>query len=66
MVSAGLLLAYGALSVGLILVLVFQARFTDPPIDVVGIVVLLIMAAICFAPFAFFVRGAAEPRVVKE
>ena len=65
-VGAGLLLTYGALSVGLIPVMVFQARFTDSPIDVVGIVVLLVMAAICFTPFAFFVRGAAEPRAVKE
>ena len=61
-VSTGLLFAYGVLSVVLIPVLVFQARFTASPIDVVGIVVLLIMAAICFVPFAFFVRGARSDR----
>jgi hypothetical protein len=50
--GAGLLLAYGVLSLSLIPILVSAS-----PIDVGGIIVVVIMAALCFAPFAFFVRG---------
>jgi hypothetical protein len=60
--GAGLLLQYGVLAVGLIPVMVFQALYTASPIDVAGIVVVLVMVAICFIPFAFFVRGAASDR----
>jgi hypothetical protein len=60
--GAGLLLQYGVLAVGLIPVMVFQALTTASPIDVAGIVVVLVMVAICFIPFAFFVRGAASDR----
>jgi hypothetical protein len=59
-VGAGLLLQYGVLALGLIPVMAFQARYTGSPIDVAGIVVVLVMGAICFIPFAFFVRGAAS------
>jgi len=60
--SAGLLLGYGVLALGLIPFMVLQARYTASPIDVAGIVVVLVMAALCFIPFAFFVRGAASDR----
>jgi hypothetical protein len=60
--GAGLLLQYGVLAVGLIPTMVFQALHTASPIDVAGIVVVLVMAALCFIPFAFFVRGAAPDR----
>jgi hypothetical protein len=58
--GAGLLLQYGVLAVGLIPVMLFQALYTGSPIDVAGIFVVLVMGAICFIPFAFFVRGAAS------
>jgi hypothetical protein len=58
--GAGLLLQYGALSVGLIPFLLLQPYLTASPVDVVGVFVILFMAAVCFIPFAFFVRGAAS------
>jgi hypothetical protein len=60
--GAGLLLGYGVLAVSLIPFMVLQTRYTASPIDVAGIVVVLVMAALCFIPFAFFVRGAASDR----
>ncbi len=51
--SAGLLLQYGVLALGLI-----PGIVTVAPVDVAGIVVVLVMAALCFVPFGFFVRGA--------
>jgi hypothetical protein len=58
--GAGLLLGYGVLALSLIPFLVLQASYTASPIDVAGIMVVLVMAAICLIPFAFFVRGAAS------
>ena len=58
--GAGLLLQYGALALGLIPVMAFQALYTGSQIDVAGIIVVLFMGAICFVPLAFFVRGAAS------
>jgi hypothetical protein len=55
--GAGLLLQYGVLSLGLI-----PGMVSLSPTDVVGIVVVLVMAMLCFIPFAFFVRGAASDR----
>ena len=60
--GAGLLLGYGVLAVSLIPFMVLQTRYTASPIDVAGIVVVLVMAALCFIPFASFVRGAASDR----
>jgi hypothetical protein len=57
-VGAGLLIVYGVLSLGLIPFLIIQSHLKNTPIDVGGIVVLAIMALICFIPFSFFVRGA--------
>jgi len=60
--GAGLLLQYGVLSIVLIPMMVFKAIHTGSPIDVAGIVVLLVMGATCFIPLAFFVRGASPDR----
>ena len=57
MAGAGLLLLYSLLFIGLITVMVFQGLFSASPIDVAGIVVMLVMGLICFIPFALFVRG---------
>lgn len=58
--GAGLLLGYGVLALSVIPFFVLQARYTGSPIDVSGVVAVLVMAALCFVPFAFFVRGAAS------
>jgi hypothetical protein len=60
--GAGLLLGYGVLALSLIPFFVLQARYTASPVDVTGIVAVLVMAALCFTPFAFFVRGAGSDR----
>jgi hypothetical protein len=60
--GAGLLLGYGVLALSLIPFFVLQARYTASPVDVTGIVAVLVMAALCFIPFAFFVRGAGSDR----
>jgi hypothetical protein len=60
--GAGLLLGYGVLALSLIPFFVLQARYTASPVDVAGMVVVLVMAALCFVPFAFFVRGAGSAR----
>jgi hypothetical protein len=60
--GAGLLLGYGVLALSLIPFFVLQARYTTSPVDVAGIVAVLVMAALCLVPFAFFVRGAGSAR----
>jgi hypothetical protein len=50
--GAGLLLAYMALALSLLPTMLIAS-----PVDVGGIIVVVIMAALCAAPFAFFVRG---------
>jgi hypothetical protein len=60
--GTGLLLGYGVLALSLIPFFVLQARYTASPVDVTGIVAVLVMAALCFIPFAFFVRGAGSDR----
>lgn len=60
--GAGLLLGYGVLALSLIPFFVLQTRYTAAPVDVTGIVAVLVMAALCFIPFAFFVRGAVSDR----
>jgi hypothetical protein len=52
--GAGLLLQFGILALGLV-----PGLMSVKPVNVAGIVIVLIMAAICLTPFAFFVRGAA-------
>jgi hypothetical protein len=50
--GAGLLLAYMALALSLLPTMLIAS-----PVDVGGIIIVVIMAALCAAPFAFFVRG---------
>lgn len=54
--GAGLLLAYGVLALSLI-----PTMFAASPIDLAGVVIVGVMAALCFVPFAFFVRGSIRP-----
>ncbi len=57
-VGTGLFLVYGILSLGLIPFLLIQSHLKDSSIDLMAIVILMIMAAICLIPFSYFVRGA--------
>ena len=65
-VGAGLLIAYGVLSLGLIPFLVIQSHLKNTPIDLLAIVILAVMAVICLIPFSFFVRGANNMNNVKD
>lgn len=58
--GAGMLLAYGLLALSVVPFLILEAQTVGAPLDVVGIVVLLVMSAVCLIPFAFFVRVAAS------
>jgi len=60
--GAGLLFVCSMLFIAVIPVMVFQARSTASPVDVVGIIVVLVMGMVCFIPFALFVRGATSDR----
>jgi hypothetical protein len=53
----GLLLLGCMLFVGVIFALVFPAFYAGSPVDLAGIVLILVTGLICFIPFAFFVRG---------
>lgn len=55
--GAGLLLVGSMLFVGVIFALAFPAVYTASPVDVTGIVFVLVMGLICFVPFALFARG---------
>jgi hypothetical protein len=55
--GAGLLLLGCMLFVGVIFALVFPAFYTGSPVDLAGIVLILVTGLICFIPFALFVRG---------
>jgi hypothetical protein len=61
--TAGLLLGYGVLALSVIPFFVLQAQHNASPLDLGGIVAVLVMAALCFIPLAFFVRGAASNRI---
>jgi hypothetical protein len=50
--GAWFLLAYGVLALSLIPILLSAS-----PVDVAGIVIVAVMAGLCFVPLAFFVRG---------
>ena len=54
----GLLLGYGLLALSLVPFFVVQSRISGQPIDSSGVVVVVVMAALCLVPFAFFVRAA--------
>jgi len=60
--GAGLLLLGSMLFVGLGFVVMFPAIYAGSPIDVAGVVLMLVMGLICFVPFVLFVRGAASER----
>jgi len=62
--GAGLLLMCSMLFIGVIPAMVFQALSVDAPIDVIGILVVLISGMVCFIPFVLFVRGAAKTRIL--
>jgi len=55
--GVGLLLLGSLLFIGIIPVIVFTALYTASPIDVGGIVEMLVMGLICFIPFGLYVRG---------
>jgi len=59
-VGAGLFITYVFLSLGLIPFLAIQSHLKNTSIDLLAIVILIIMAVICFIPFLFFVRGASK------
>jgi hypothetical protein len=54
--GGGLLLAYGVLSLSLM-----PTMLAVSPVDLAGVVIVGVMAALCFVPFAFFVRGCMRP-----
>jgi hypothetical protein len=58
--GAGLLLLGTILFAGLGFVLVFPAFYDGSPVDLVGVIMMLLMALICFIPLIQFIRGAAR------
>jgi hypothetical protein len=56
--GGGLLIAYGILSLALVPLMLIQAAMKHVPADIAGIAVVLVMAALCLVPFAFFIRAA--------
>ena len=60
--GAGLLLLGGILFAGLGFVVAFPTLYVGSPIDVAGVVMMLVMAVICFVPCTLFLRGAASDR----
>jgi hypothetical protein len=58
--GAGLLLAFGMLFIGLVPVLVFQTLYAGSPLDVVGMVTMLVLGLICLMLFARFAQGIAK------
>lgn len=57
-VGAGLLLQYGLTPVGLAASMALGTLMTGLPLEVATIIVLLVFGVVCFAPLAFFLRGA--------
>ncbi len=62
--GAGLLLMCSLLFIGVIPAMVFQALSADTPIDVIGILIVLISGMVCFIPFVLFVKGVAKSRIL--
>ena len=56
----GLLLGYGLLALSLIPFFILQARNNSLPLDMAGMVTVLVMAILCFIPLALFLVGAAR------
>ena len=65
-VGAGLFIAYGILSFGLIAFLAIQSHLRNTSIDLLAIVILIVMAVISLIPFLFFVRGANKMSNLKK
>jgi len=65
-VGAGLFIAYGTLSFGLIPFIVIQSHLKNTPVDLFGIVILIVMAVICLISFLFFVRGTSKMSNLKK
>ncbi len=64
--GAGLLLMCGMLFVGVIPAMVFQALTDNEPVDLIGILVVLITSLICFIPFVLYMRGVTTHRERSE
>lgn len=62
--GAGLLLQYGLTPAGLAAGMIVASIVTGSPLDLPTVIVLLLFGIVCFAPLAFFIRGAraAGPR----
>lgn len=55
--GAGLLLLGCMLFVGVIFALIFPVFYAAEPVDIAGIVLILVTGLICFIPFGLFARG---------
>lgn len=62
--APGLFMAYGILSLGLIPFMMVQSNLGGAEVRVADVLVLILMAALCFIPFAFFVRASVKTRDV--
>ena len=62
--GAGLLLMCSMLFIGVIPAMVFQALSADIPINVIGILIVLISGMVCFIPFILFMKGVAKSRIL--
>jgi hypothetical protein len=60
--GAGSLLMCSLLFIGVIPAMAIQALSTNTPIDLVGILVVLVAGMVCFIPFSLFVRGVVKSR----
>jgi len=58
--GGGILLGYGLLALSLLPFFVWQSSYDASPLDTGGIIVVLVMAGLCFVPLAFFLRSAAS------
>ena len=62
----GLLLVCSLLFVGVIPAMIFNAISDNMPVDVIGILIVLVTGMICFIPFVLFVRGVAKTKPAEE
>jgi len=56
-VSPGLFISYGILSIGLIPFILIQSHLKNTSVDIFAIAVLIVMALICLIPFGVFIRS---------
>lgn len=57
--APGMLLGYGMLALSVIPYFIAQARYAALPFDAAGLLVILVMAGLCFLPLGMIMRGAA-------